>query len=406
MGIRMNRATLRDINAAALSAGVSAYIWYAFGTIPLQIAVAEQLRLDPAQASSWICIVWLSGAVSSISLALVYRQPIPITWTIPGLVYLGTLAGQFTYAEIVGANLLAGFLIIGLGLAGIGGRIMTWLPLPIVMGMFAGSILVYLTRLVQATVEDLVIAGATVGGYLLGRFLAHPRVPPLGLAVVFGAVAILITQRITPTVVTWELPTLVVPSISFSLQAVAAITLPMVVLSMALGNVQGLGFLLAQGYRVPVTVVTVVVGINSVVNAVFGGHPAIVARMGVAILAAADAGPPGGRYWASLVAAALTLSLALAATTVFSLLSALPASYIVALAGLGLLASVQDAFERAFGTTLRFAALVAFIVAATPFVLLGITSAFWAVLAGMAAALIVEREQLFAHWASGKAAVA
>ena len=59
-----------------------------------------------------------------------------------------------------------------------------------------------------------------------------------------------------------------------------AVTLPMVVLAMGLGNVEGLGFLLAQGYRVPVTVVTLVAGINSVVNAVFGGHPAIVARTG------------------------------------------------------------------------------------------------------------------------------
>jgi predicted benzoate:H+ symporter BenE len=90
----MARQPLRDVNAAALWAGVSAFIWYAFGTIPLQIAVAQQLRLEPAQASSWIFIVWFSGAVSSIALSLVYRQPIPITWTIPGLVYLGTLANQ------------------------------------------------------------------------------------------------------------------------------------------------------------------------------------------------------------------------------------------------------------------------------------------------------------------------
>ena len=35
---------------------------------------------------------------------------------------------------------------------GIGARIMAWLPLPIVMGMFAGSIVDYVTRLVKATV--------------------------------------------------------------------------------------------------------------------------------------------------------------------------------------------------------------------------------------------------------------
>ncbi len=394
----MNRPSVRDINAAAFWAGVSAFIWYAFGTIPLQIAVAEQLRLDPAQASSWIFIVWFTGAIASIALSLVYRQPIPITWTIPGLVYLGTLAGQYSFAEIIAGNLLAGIVIIGLGLVGIGARIMAWLPLPIVMGMFAGSILTYLTRLVRVTVEDAIIAGATVAGYLLGRFLGHPRVPPLGLALICGLLTIVIAQRATPAV-TWALPSLVIPSISFSLPAVAAVTVPMVVLAMGLGNVQGLGFLVAQGYRVPVTVVTVAVGINSVVNALFGGHPAIVARTGVAIVAASDAGPPAGRYWASFVAAILTLSLAFGATSVFSLLSILPASYVAALAGVGLIASMQDAFERAFGTTLRFGALIAFLVAATPFELLGITSAFWAVVAGMIGALVVEQEQLLAHWA-------
>ena len=40
--------------------------------------------------------------------------PIPITWTIPGLVYLGTLAGKYTIAEMIGANLIAGVLIIAL----------------------------------------------------------------------------------------------------------------------------------------------------------------------------------------------------------------------------------------------------------------------------------------------------
>jgi benzoate membrane transport protein len=387
-----------DLNSAAVWAGISAFIWYAFGTIPLQISVADQLALPPAQASSWIFIVWFSGALSSIALSLVYRQPIPITWTIPGLVYLGTLAGQFPFPELLGANLVAGGLIVGLGLLGVGERVMAWLPLPIVMGMFAGSIFNYVTRLVRATVEDVMIAGATVAGYLLGRFLAHPRLPPLGLALGGGAIAMVLTDRLTPTEVVWALPTIVVPGISLSLPAVVAVSLPMVILAMGLGNVQGLGFLLAQGYAVPVRIVTVVVGLNSIVNAVFGGHPAIVARTGVAILAAADAGPPTGRYWANLIAASLTIGLALAATSVFSLLAILPGSYIVALAGLAILASFQDALERAFGTTLRFGALTALAIAATPFAVLGITSAAWAVVAGLLASLIVERQQLLAHW--------
>jgi benzoate membrane transport protein len=392
----------RDFNAAALWAGLTTVIWFASGMVPLQIAVSGQLGLDAAQSSSWIFIVWLSAAASSLWLSLFYRQPIPITWTIPGLVYLGTLAGHFTFAELVGANLMAGFLIIALGLAGIGGRIMDWLPLPIVMGMFAGSILEYVIRMVRATAEDIWIGGATVAGYLAGRILGRPRVPAMGLAVVCGALAIFLTQRTAPLSLSWSLPVLVVPEINFSPAAFIAVSLPMVVLSMVLGNVQGLGFLRAQGYRVPVKPVTVAVGICSVVNAMLGGCPAIVGRTAVAIVAAPDAGPVSSRYAASVTAAMLTLILALAATTVTSVLAIVPRQYIVALAGLAILSSLQEAFEKAFGKELKFGALVAFVVAATPFSFAGITSAFWAVIAGFLVAALTERSEMRAYWRGTK----
>jgi benzoate membrane transport protein len=392
---------LRDLNMRAFWAGITGFVWYAFGTVPLQIAVSRQLGLTTDRSSSWMFIVWFSGAIASIGLSISYRQPIPITWTIPGLVYLGTLAGQYSIAEMVGANLVAGTLIIALGLMGVGARIMAWLPLPIVMGMFAGSILSYVTRLVTATASDAAVAGSAVMAFLLGRALNSPRVPPLALAMIAGGIAIYATGAFASVPIQWELPTIVAPEMAFSMSAIIAISLPMLILALGLGNVQGIGFLIAQGYRVPINVSTVVVGINSVVNAMFGGHPAIVARTGVAIFAAPDAGPQHCRYWASVVAASLTLLLAVAATPVMSLMSVLPRSYVFALAGLAVLSALQDAFEKAFGGGLRFGALAAFAVAATPLSIAGITSAFWAVVAGTLAALVVERAELVAHWRGG-----
>ncbi len=389
---------LRDFNMAAFWAGITGFVWYAVGTVPLHIAVSGQLGLTTAQSSSWMFIVWFSGAIASIGLSLRYRQPLPITWTIPGLVYLGTLAGKYSLAEMIGANLIAGLLIVALGLIGVGARIMAWLPLPIVMGMFAGSILDYMTRMVSATVSDVVVAGMTVAAFLLGRAIKNPKIPPLGLAMIVGGIMVYCTGTFASVPVQWDLPTISVPEIVFSVPAFIAITLPMLILAMGLGNVQGIGFLMAQGYRVPINVTTVVVGINSVVNALFGGHPAIVARTGVAIFAAPDAGPHPGRYWANLVAASLTILLAIAATPAMSLIGVLPSSYVLALAGLAVLSALQDAFEKAFGGSLRFAALVAFGVAATPFSIVGITSAFWAIVAGLAAALLVERSELLSHW--------
>ena len=395
----MPAGRLSELNAAAFWAGITAFVWYAFGSVPLHIAVSGQLGLSTAQTSSWIFVVWFSGAIATIWLSLQHRQPLPITWTIPGLVYLGTLADRFTFAEMVGANLVAGLVLVALGLFGVGRAIMRWLPLPIVMGMFGGSILAYVLRLVSATVEDLAVAGTAVACFLAGRALANPRVPPVALAVVGGGIAVALTGSLGSHPVEWTMPAFTAPDMSFSLTAILAVSLPMVVLAMGLGDVQGIGFLLGQGYRVPVNTVSTAVGLASVANALLGGHAATVARNGVAILASAEAGPLAGRYWGAVISAALTLVLALAATPVASLLNVLPKSYIFAVAGLAILAAFQDALEKSFSGKLRFGAVVGFIVAATPFAILGITSAFWAIIAGLAASALVERRDLLEAWA-------
>ncbi len=398
----MNRSYLRDLNMAAVWAGLTAFVWYGFGALPLHLEVAGQLGLSRSETSSWIFVIWFSGAITSVALTLYYRIPIPITWTIPGLIYLGTLSGQFTFPEIVGANLMAGVAILVLGAFGIGQRIMAWLPLPIIMGMFGGSILVYVTRMVAASVEDVLVAGVTLASYLVGRFIASPRVPPMGLAVVIGGIAVFAFGETSTEVVSWSLPELAVPGFSFTFSSFLAVSLPMIILAMGLGNVQGLGFLLSQEYRVPITAVTITTGLNSIVNALLGGHPATVARTGAAILAAPDAGPKESRYWANIIAATLTISLALGAGTLTSLLAVLPRTFVVTLAGLAILSSLQSAFETAFGGRLRFGALAALAVAATPFSVFGITSAFWAILAGIGASFMAERKDLFAYWSSQK----
>ena len=99
-----------------------------------------------------------------------------------------------------------------------------------------------------------------------------------------------------------------------------------------------------------------------------------------------------------MIAAVLTMIIAFAATPLASLLNVLPRTYVYALAGVAIIASLQDALEKSFGGNMRFGALVALVVAATPFSVLGITSAFWAILAGVAASECAERKQLIEFW--------
>jgi benzoate membrane transport protein len=366
--------------------------------VPVQIAVIGQFGLERPQVSSWMFIIWATGAVASVALSLTYRQPLATTSSLSALIFLGTLAGRFSFEEVAAANLMAGLLVCVLACVGVGRRLLVWLPMPIAMAMLAGSLLADVMNVVTTSVQDAAVAGSTVAGYIVGRALHNRRVPPLSLALVVGGLAVALTHQATPAPVDWTLPTLAVPAMHFSLTGVFAISLPLIVLSIGLGNVQGLGYLTEQGYRVPADRVTFILGVNSIVNAIFGGHTAQVSRNGVPIMASPEAGPLHGRYWASLLASSAMLAIALAAAPVTSLLAILPHSYIVALAGLAILPSFQDALERAFGGTLRFAAVTAFVVAATPFTLLGITSAFWALVVGIGAALVTERVQILTHW--------
>lgn len=400
VALRQRRHLLHDLSSPAAWAGLTTFLWYAVGMVPVQIAVIGQFGLGRAQISSWMFIIWASGAVASIALSLAYRQPLAVTSALSAIIFLGTLSTRFSFDAIAGANLMAALLVVALAALGFGRRLLVWLPMPLAMAMLAGSILGDVMNVVSTSVADAAVAGMTVVGYLVGRALRNPRVPPLSLALILGGVAVFFMHTATPGPLDWALPSLVVPSMTFSLQTFLAISLPLVVLSIGLGNVQGLGYLAEQGYRVPADRVTLVLGISSLVNAMFGGHTAQVSRNGIPIMASPEAGPMHGRYWASLLGGAAMLLIALAAAPVTSLLGILPHSYIVTLAGLAILPSFQDALERAFGGTLRFGAVISFLVAATPFSIFGITSAFWALLAGLCAALVTDRAQLLAHWRS------
>jgi benzoate membrane transport protein len=167
---------------------------------------------------------------------------------------------------------------------------------------------------------------------------------------------------------------------------------------MGLGNMQGLRFLAAQGYRVPVNRITVVLGLSSVVNALLGGQTAIVSCNGMPIMAGPEVGPVEGRYWAGLISAALTLLIAMAAAPVVMLLGILPPAFIVTLAGLAILPSLQNALEKAFEAKLRFGAVVAFVVSTTSFAFLGIGVGFWALVVAMIASVLAEPAELLAYW--------
>jgi predicted benzoate:H+ symporter BenE len=82
---------------------------------------------------------------------------------------------------------------------------------------------------------------------------------------------------------------------------------------------------------------------------------------------------------------------------VVSLLGILPTAYIVSLGGCRCCLH-PERIREAYEGKLRFGAVVAFVVSASPFTLLGIGFACWSLVIAVAAALLAEREDLLEHW--------
>ena len=52
---------LRDLSPAAVSAGLTAFVFYTTSGVPLLLGITQRLGLDAAQTSSWFFIIFFSG---------------------------------------------------------------------------------------------------------------------------------------------------------------------------------------------------------------------------------------------------------------------------------------------------------------------------------------------------------
>lgn len=350
------------------------------------INAAEAGRLSNAQTVAWLFGIYVLGGLISLFLALRYRQPICGAYSIPGAAILAASLTVIPFSDAVGAFIMSGVLVLLLGASGLIGRLMRWLPMPIVMAMIR-----FATGSVDAVVTAPLIAGvAALSFFLTTRFFRS--IPPVLVAGLVGLVLASAFGQLQPADVSiaWVMPELTMPT--FSIDAFLAITIPLTALVIGAENAQATGVLLAEGYSPPVNTMTVVSGIGGVLAGVLGGHNANIAGPMTAICSSEQAGDnPRLRYGAALVNGVLFILFGLFAGLAVPFILAFPKALIVVVAGLAmigvLLGSLQQAFQK--GGACQIGAFVALAVAMSQFTLLGISSPFWALLSGVAVSWLI-----------------
>lgn len=344
------------------------------------------------QAASGLLALCVAMGGACIVLSLRYRMPITAAWSTPGAALLaatGTIEGGWPAA--VGAFLLVGGLVIVTGLWPQLGSLIARIPPSLAQAMLAGVLL----PLCLAPVTGLVlnpwgVVPVVLTWLVFARFAPRWAVPLAFVAATVVVVGGLIAEgaSVDPTLL---LPHLELTAPILTPGAVVGIALPLYIVTMASQNVPGVAIMRSFGYRVPWRPAMVITGIGTALAAPAGGHAVNLAAISAALAAGPDAGPDTARRWPAGVSTGASYLVLGAAASVFAALVVLaPEGVIPAVAGLALFAAFGSAVQQAIDDPgERIPAVVTFLVAASGVALLGVSAAFWALVAGLVVRLVL-----------------
>ncbi len=373
--------------------------WVFTVTAPLAIILAVGTRggLSEAELASWVFGVFFINGLITIVFSWLYRLPLGFAWTIPGTVLVGPALAHLTFPEVVGAFFVTGLLILMLGASGWVRRAMQAVPMPIVMGMVAGVFLRFGLDLVRALHQDFAIAGPMVVAFvLLGSMpgLAR-RMPPMIGTLLVGAIAAVLLGRIDMAALgAIELVQPVVQIPAWSWAAIVELVVPLAITVLVVQNGQGFAVLKAVGHEPPIDAVTVACGVGAMLCALVGSVSSCLTGPSNAILV--SSGKRSRQYTAGIGYGLLMVAFGLLSPAFTRLLLNAPKAFIMVLAGLALLAVLRAAFTTSFKDRFTFGALVSFLVTVADLPLFNIGAAFWGLVAGLAVAWLLERQDFAA----------
>lgn len=376
---------------SALVAGFVAVLVGFTSSVVIVFQAAAALGATPAQTASWIWALGLGMGLTSLGLSLKYRMPVLTAWSTPGAALLATAGSGVGMAEAVGAFIVCALLITLAGATGWFARVMDRIPRALAAALLAGVLTRFAFDAFAALPREPAIVGAMCAAFVAGRRwwprYAVPGVLAVGMAVASAQ------GRLDFGAVDWALATPVFTMPAFSVAALVGIALPLFVVTMASQNLPGVAAQRAAGYDVPVSPAIATTGVATLLLAPFGAYALNLAAITAAICMGREAAEdPARRWWASAAAGVFYIATGLLGGAVVALIAAFPKELVLAVAGLALLSTIGSGLATALQDEgEREAALVTFVVTASGLVLLGIASAFWGVVAGVAVRLALRR---------------
>lgn len=380
---------LRDFSLSAVIAGFIATVISYAGPLVIIFQAAKAGGLPHDVLSSWVWTISIGSGVLGIVLSLRYKVPIIIAWSAPGSALLVTMLPDISMNQAVGAYLVSSLIILLVGLSGAFDKIIHKLPAAISAGMLAGILFRFGTGLFVSVKEQPWLVLAMFGTYLLFKRLM-PRYAVMAVLVVGVAIAVGSGElRSEALVIGLAVPVWIAPE--FSWRVILGVAFPLVMVALTGQFVPGMAVLRNDGYQTPASPLISSSALGTLLLAPFGCHGLNLAAITAAICTGKESHEdPSKRYVAGVSGGVFYLLLGAFGATLVSIFTAFPAALIAALAGLALLAAIGGALSAAMSVPEdREAALITFLVTASGMSFLGLSAAFWGLIFGIAAHLLL-----------------
>lgn len=395
--MRMNTTSAsrsgRDLLSPTIAAFISVLVNYG-GTFILVFQAAKVAGLNPEMTASWIWSISIGVGITGIWLSYRYREPIITAWSTPGVAFLVSALAVTPYAEAIGAYIISAVAFVLLGLSGMFERFVQLIPPGIASGLLAGILLQFgISAFGGAKVDPLLVIVLFTTYILLRRFTSRYAI--VGI-LVMGLIYLISMGQVDFSNVKLAIASPVFVAPTFSLHAVLGVALPLFIITLTGQYMPGMLVLRNDGFKTSANPILIVTGLGSLLMAPFGSHAFNIAAITAAICTGKDAHEdPTKRYIAGIVCGIFYMIVGIFGVTLAALFLILPATFIATLAGLALLGTIGSSLANALTNPHgRETALITFLATAANVTLLGVGGAFWGLVAGLGAHLLMNGQFL------------
>ncbi|MBU5351551.1 benzoate/H(+) symporter BenE family transporter [Paenibacillus barcinonensis] len=383
-----NRIRGRDLISPVTAALISVIVNYG-GTFILVFQAAKAAGLSPEMTASWIWSISIGVGITGIWLSYRYKEPIITAWSTPAAAFLVSMLAVTPYSEAVGAYMISAVGFIILGMSGLFERFVRLIPPGIASGLLAGILLQFgISAFEGAKVEPVLVILLFTAYIVLKRFTSRYAI--VGILVI-GLIYLVIMGKTDFSSIQLAVALPVFTAPEFSIQALLGVALPLFIITLTGQYMPGMLVLRNDGFRTSANPILAVTGLGSLIAAPFGSHAFNVAAITAAICTGKDAHEDKSkRYIAGIACGVFYITVGIFGVTLAALFLILPAAFIATLAGLALLGTIGGSLANALADPNgRETALITFLATAANVTLFGIGGAFWGLVAGVMAHLLI-----------------